>query len=59
MFKHFKDVTRKQVEHKRLYSEMLDYVDELTYLATKSNVVVTYCKKPTHNEAGIITWIEK
>ncbi|TDM47781.1 hypothetical protein ETI08_01210 [Macrococcoides goetzii] len=59
MFKHFKDVTRKQVEHKRLYSKTIDYVDKLNDLATKRDVIVTYCKKPTHNEAGIITWIEK
>lgn len=59
MFKHFKEITKAAKSHERLYTDLSKYVDDLTTLATRRNVVIEYCRKPSKYLVGVIEWIEK
>lgn len=59
MFKHFKDITIPAKPNERLYKDLSMYVDDLTTLATRRNVIIEHCRKPSKHQVGVIEWIEK
>ena len=59
MFKHIKDVTKPTRKITKFFTDSDTFTDALVEITNKSNAEAEYARKPSHNETGVIVWIEK
>lgn len=59
MFKHFKSITKPEIEIKRYFPNLEGYANQLSKLATNRNNIILEAVPPNEKDIGKIVWIEK